>query len=95
MTSASNPLIRDQLFQEAVKKTGKNTNVGKEYKNQMIAAGYENVVEKVHIWPINRWPKDKKLKELGMRSPCPMFTADANIDEECGNLRTCGSASMR
>ncbi len=59
-------MIRSELFQEAVRKTGKNPNVGKEYKNQMIEAGYENVVEKVHLWPGNRWPKDKKLKELGM-----------------------------
>jgi hypothetical protein len=32
----------------------------------MIAAGFTNVVETKYFWPLNKWPKDKKLKELGM-----------------------------
>jgi hypothetical protein len=36
------------------------------YKQQMIAAGFENVVEKVYKWPTNRWPKDPLMKEMGM-----------------------------
>lgn len=32
----------------------------------MIAAGFTDVVEQTLVWPTNRWPKDKKLKEIGM-----------------------------
>jgi len=35
------------------------------YKEQLEAQGFENVVEVKFKWPQNRWPKDKKLKELG------------------------------
>jgi hypothetical protein len=31
----------------------------------MIDAGFVNVVETKYIWPSNRWPKDKNLKEIG------------------------------
>lgn len=37
----------------------------KDYKTQMIAAGFQNVVELEFKWPQNNWPKDTKLKELG------------------------------
>ena len=36
----------------------------------MIAAGFENVVEVVWKWPTNRWPKDRKMKELGESLGC-------------------------
>lgn len=35
------------------------------YKEQMQAQGFQNVVEVTFKWPQNRWPRDKKLKELG------------------------------
>jgi hypothetical protein len=35
------------------------------YKLQLEAAGFKNVVEKRYKWPLNRWPKDPKLKKLG------------------------------
>ncbi|KAH7368142.1 S-adenosyl-L-methionine-dependent methyltransferase [Plectosphaerella cucumerina] len=35
------------------------------YKEQLEAQGFENVVEVKFKWPQNRWPRDKKLKELG------------------------------
>ena len=31
----------------------------------LIEAGFDDVVEVRYKWPQNRWPKDKKLKELG------------------------------
>jgi hypothetical protein len=31
----------------------------------MIAAGFEDVVEIQYKWPLNKWPRDKKYKELG------------------------------
>jgi SAM-dependent methyltransferase len=54
------------LFMEACEKVGRSATCAQLYKEQMIAAGFTNVVETKYIWPSNRWPKDKKLKELGM-----------------------------
>ena len=36
------------------------------YKTAMEEQGFVDVVEVVHKWPINTWPKDIELKELGM-----------------------------
>lgn len=38
------------------------------YKDQMIAAGFENVTQVLYKWPTNRWPKDPKIKEIGVYS---------------------------
>lgn len=37
-----------------------------EYKSIMEDVGFVDVVEKKLKWPLNTWPKDPKLKELGM-----------------------------
>ncbi|KAK3934714.1 S-adenosyl-L-methionine-dependent methyltransferase [Diplogelasinospora grovesii] len=37
-----------------------------EYKKHLEQAGFEEVVEKQHRWPINPWPRDHKYKELGL-----------------------------
>lgn len=55
------------LFLEAAETAGRIINSAKFYKMQMEAAGFVDVVEKVYKWPTNRWPKDKKIKELGER----------------------------
>jgi hypothetical protein len=44
---------------------GSLMNSAEKYKEQMIAAGFENVVEVQYKWPLNRWPLDPKMKELG------------------------------
>jgi hypothetical protein len=31
----------------------------------MERAGFTDVVQTVYKWPMNRWPKDRKYKELG------------------------------
>ena len=31
----------------------------------MEEIGFVNVHQEMHKWPLNTWPKDKKLKELG------------------------------
>lgn len=54
---------------EAVAKFGREADSARRYKDQMIEAGFENVVEIVYKWPQNRWPKDPKLKELGKIPP--------------------------
>jgi hypothetical protein len=44
---------------------GRPLNSALKYKDQMIAAGYENVQEVLYKWPSNQWPKDRKVKEIG------------------------------
>ena len=56
---------RSDLFMEGCEKLGRPANSAEFYKSQIEAAGFVDVVETKYIWPINRWPKDKKLKELG------------------------------
>lgn len=58
-------LKRCALFEEACSKVGRNAQCARLYEKQMTAAGFEDVVSTTYIWPSNRWPKDKKLKELG------------------------------
>ncbi|KAE8454620.1 hypothetical protein EG329_000243 [Mollisiaceae sp. DMI_Dod_QoI] len=36
------------------------------YKEQMLAAGFENVTQTLYKWPTNQWPKDPRMKEIGM-----------------------------
>jgi len=35
-------------------------------KQMMLDVGFEDVVQIPFKWPINRWPRQKKYKELGM-----------------------------
>jgi hypothetical protein len=51
---------------EACEKIGRRATYAKSYKTQMTTAGFTDVVEKKYFWPSNRWPKDKKLKEIGL-----------------------------
>ncbi|RDW58611.1 S-adenosyl-L-methionine-dependent methyltransferase-11 [Coleophoma cylindrospora] len=53
------------LFMEASAKAGRLANCAQFYKQQLLDAGFVDVVETKYIWPQNRWPKDKKLKEIG------------------------------
>lgn len=54
------------LFTEALEKVGRKADCATYYKQQMIDAGFVDVIEKKYIWPSNQWPKDKHLKEIGM-----------------------------
>ncbi|KAK1996444.1 methyltransferase domain-containing protein [Colletotrichum falcatum] len=36
------------------------------YREQLAAAGFVNITEKVYKWPTSPWPRDPKFKELGM-----------------------------
>jgi hypothetical protein len=35
-------------------------------KQMMEEVGYVDVVETIYQWPMNKWPADKRMKELGM-----------------------------
>lgn len=43
------------------------------YAQWMREAGFVNVQRAEFIWPINRWPRDKKLKMLGMWNQANML----------------------
>lgn len=55
------------LLLDATIKIARPINSAELYKSQLEAAGFTNVVEVKHKWPINRWPRDRKFKELGMQ----------------------------
>ncbi|EEP80536.1 predicted protein [Uncinocarpus reesii 1704] len=40
--------------------------VAKDHKRRMEEAGFVDVVEVVQKWPMNNWPKDPVMKEMGM-----------------------------
>jgi SAM-dependent methyltransferase len=46
-------------------KMGRDPGWARQYKEWMLAAGFENVVQLEFKWPQNPWPKDPKMKELG------------------------------
>jgi hypothetical protein len=50
---------------EMGEKSGKTFHIWKEAKRRMECAGFVDVVEVEYKWPINAWPRDPKLKELG------------------------------
>ncbi|OBS25028.1 hypothetical protein FPOA_05564 [Fusarium poae] len=53
------------LLLESTEKIGRPFGGTAFYKSQMEEAGFKNVTLRVYKWPQNRWPKDKKYKELG------------------------------
>jgi len=55
-----------ELIVEAAQNLGRPVNSMYKYHQQLVEAGYTNIVETKYKWPGNRWPKNPKLKELGM-----------------------------
>ncbi|CZR67449.1 related to methyltransferase [Phialocephala subalpina] len=56
------------LILEGTTKIGRPINSAKDYKTQLGKAGFTDIVEERLIWPQNRWPKDKRIKEIGIWS---------------------------
>jgi hypothetical protein len=54
----------DLMF-EASKVLQRPLNSSKSCKDYLASAGFTEVVETRYKWPQNRWPKDRKYKELG------------------------------
>jgi len=55
-----------ELMLEASFKLSIPLNSVKGVKKIMEDAGYVDVVEKKYKWPMNKWPAEKKMKEIGM-----------------------------
>jgi hypothetical protein len=51
---------------EASEKFGREIGKPFKYKDMLVAAGFEDVVERRFKWPSNSWPRDPKYKEIGM-----------------------------
>ena len=53
------------LMLEASRNLGCPLNTAENCKRMLEEQGFVDVVEKVFKWPMNRWPEDKKMKEIG------------------------------
>jgi hypothetical protein len=53
------------LMLEASLKLGLPLNSAVTAKQFMEDAGYVDVVEVLYKWPMNKWPADKRMKEIG------------------------------
>ncbi|KAH0565026.1 hypothetical protein GP486_001578 [Trichoglossum hirsutum] len=47
-------------------KMGLDFLVPRDFKNILQDAGYENVTEVTKVCPLNTWPKDQRLKQIGL-----------------------------
>lgn len=56
------------LMTEAMTRFGRPMDSALKYEEQLNAAGFKNIVKVEYRWPINTWPEDPKLKELGTSS---------------------------
>ncbi|GKT60197.1 methyltransferase domain-containing protein [Colletotrichum tofieldiae] len=54
-----------ELMVEAGDKIGRSIESPAKYTKAMDDAGFVDITVKKYIWPLNSWPKDKKLKEIG------------------------------
>lgn len=54
------------LCVEAAALGGRELAVAGTMRERFAAAGFVDIKEKVLIWPVGQWPKDNKLKEIGM-----------------------------
>ncbi|OBT96378.2 hypothetical protein VE01_05629 [Pseudogymnoascus verrucosus] len=57
-----------KLVTEAFEKSGRDMDAAVQHKERMEAAGFVNVTVIDFKWPINTWPRNKKLKTIGMWS---------------------------
>lgn len=58
---------------DAMTKFGRPLNSALKYEEQLKAAGFKNIIKSEYRWPINRWPKDPKLKEFGTWTPTELL----------------------
>ncbi|OHE97090.1 methyltransferase domain-containing protein [Colletotrichum orchidophilum] len=53
------------LLAEAGEKCGRSIESPSKYTSAIEEAGFVDIVNKQYIWPLNSWPKDEDLKEIG------------------------------
>lgn len=53
------------LLLEAAEKMGRPMNGLASYTDKMEEVGFVNIKHKDFVWPVNSWPKDEKLSEIG------------------------------
>lgn len=49
----------------ATKKLGRSADAPKYYQENLHNAGWTDITVVPDLWPINRWPRDRRCKELG------------------------------
>jgi hypothetical protein len=54
------------LLLEGSLKLGVGLNTASTTKQIMEEVGFVDVVEVIYKWPLNRWPANKEMKEIGM-----------------------------
>ncbi|KAK2037999.1 methyltransferase domain-containing protein [Colletotrichum somersetense] len=54
-----------ELMVEAGNKIGRSIESPAKYTEAMADAGFVDITVKKYIWPLNSWPRDEKLKEIG------------------------------
>ena len=64
-----------ELVMESMAKLGRPVVSAQQWKPLMEQCGFEDVTQTIYKWPTNRWPRDKKYKELGMWSLANMDSA--------------------
>lgn len=84
---------------EAFTKNGSPLDSAVKYKQQLEEAGFVDVNVVKRKWPLNRWPKDPKYKQLGMSIRSSVCECMARFEwhtclhmrliiQECGHMQT-------
>lgn len=66
MSEGSAISIWSKQLLRGAKKIGRPLDSAKHYKDELTRVGYVDIVEDTYKWPMNRWPRDRNFKELGM-----------------------------
>lgn len=81
MTSDDGTLTEDSslyrwgtLLNEAFRGIGRPMDTAYAYEEQLRAAGFVDVKIVQEKWPTNKWPRDKKYKQMGMGPLPPLST---------------------
>jgi SAM-dependent methyltransferase len=54
------------LMMRGAARLGINLEASNEFARLLAEAGFQEIRSETHAWPINRWPRDKVMKERGM-----------------------------
>lgn len=65
MTQESPSLYWSTIVNEAFRGKGSSLDTALFYEQQLADAGFINIRVVKEKWPLNRWPKDIKYKQLG------------------------------